>query len=209
MSTQLMSLDLYLAFVAASVVMVLMPGPNLALIVANALARGPRGGLVTLAGTLSAMVVQLALVVAGMATVMAAMAGVFDWLRWIGVAYLVYLGVRAWRAPDRDLSAVEPSARADRAAYLRGFVVSFTNPKTLLFYGALLPQFIDPAAPAAPQLTLLAATFLLIAAIGDTTWALFAARARHLLAGRGRLRNRLTGGALIGAGIGLALARRA
>jgi threonine/homoserine/homoserine lactone efflux protein len=203
-----MSLDLYLGFVVAACIMVAIPGPNVALIVANALARGPRGGLVTLAGTLSALVVQLALVVAGMATVMAAMADVFEWLRWIGVAYLFYLGVRAWRAPERDLATVAPSARPDRTAFLRGVLVSLTNPKTLLFYGAFLPQFVDPASPPAPQLALLAATFVTIAAIGDGAWAIFAGRARPLLTGRGRLRNRLTGGVLIGAGIGLALARR-
>lgn len=203
-----MSLDLYLGFLAAALVMVAIPGPNVALIVANALARGPRAGLVTVAGTSAAMVVQLSLVVAGMAAAMTVLADVFEWLRWIGVAYLVVLGVRAWRAPASDLARVKPSARPDRAAFLRGVLVSLTNPKTLLFYGALLPQFVDPSRPAAPQLVLLAATFVVVATAGDSLWAVFAGRARGLLAGRGRLRNRLTGGALIGAGLGLALARR-
>jgi len=203
-----MSLDLYLGFVAAVLVLVAIPGPNVALIVANALARGLRAGLVTVAGTSAAMVVQLALVVAGMATAMTVLAGLFEWLRWIGVAYLLYLGVRAWRAPESDLSGVAPSARPERTAFLRGVLVSLTNPKTLLFYGALLPQFVEPTRPAGPQLVLLAATFVAVAAAGDSLWAVFAGRGRQLLAGRGLLRNRLTGGALIGAGLGLALARR-
>jgi threonine/homoserine/homoserine lactone efflux protein len=203
-----MSLDLYLGFVAAVLVLVAIPGPNVALIVANALARGPRAGLVTVAGTSAAMVLQLALVVAGMATAMTMLADVFEWLRWIGVAYLVVLGVRAWRAPADDLADVAPAARPDRTAFLRGVLVSLTNPKTLLFYGALLPQFVEPSEPAGPQLVLLAATFVVVAAAGDSLWAVFAGRGRRLLAGRGRLRNRLTGGALIGAGLGLALARR-
>lgn len=202
-----MSLDLYLGFVAAVLVLVAIPGPNVALIVTSP-ARGPRAGLVTVAGTSAAMVLQLALVVAGMATAMAMLADVFEWLRWIGVAYLVVLGVRAWRAPADDLADVAPAARPDRTAFLRGVLVSLTNPKTLLFYGALLPQFVEPSEPAGPQLVLLAATFVVVAAAGDSLRAVFAGRGRRLLAGRGQLRNRLTGGALIGAGLGLALARR-
>jgi homoserine/homoserine lactone efflux protein len=204
-----MSLDLYLGFVAAVLVLVAMPGPNVALIVATALSRGPRAGLVTVAGTSAAMVVQLSLVVAGMAAAMTVLAGLFEWLRWIGVAYLVVLGIRAWRAPASDLATVEPPARPDRAVFLRGVLVSLANPKTLLFYGALLPQFVEPSEPAAPQLVLLAATFIVLAAAGDSLWAVLAGRSRRLLAGRGRLRNRLTGGALLGAGLGLALVRRA
>ncbi len=203
-----MSPELYLGFVSATLVLVAIPGPNVAVIVATALARGPRAGLVTVAGTTAAMLVQISLVVAGTSAVMASLAGVFEWVRWIGVAYLVVLGVRAWRAPETDLAAAAPAARPDRAAFLRGALVSLTNPKTLLFYAALLPQFVEPSRPAGPQLVLLAATFVVLAAAGDSLWAIFAGRARRLLAGRGRLRNRLTGGALLGAGIGLALARR-
>jgi threonine/homoserine/homoserine lactone efflux protein len=202
------SLELYLGFVSAVLVLVAMPGPNVALIVANALARGPRAGLVTVAGTTAAMLVQISLVIAGMTAAMATLSEVFEWVRWIGVAYLVFLGIRAWRAPEQDLSAVSPAARPDRSAFLRGVLVSLTNPKTLLFYAALLPQFVEPSQPAGPQLVLLAATFVVLAAAGDSLWAIFAGRARQLLAGRGRLRNRLTGGALLGAGLGLALARR-
>lgn len=203
-----MSLDLYLGFVAAVLVLVAIPGPNVALIVATALSRGPRAGLVTVAGTSAAMVGQLSLVVAGMAAAMTVLADIFEWLRWIGVAYLVVLGIRAWRAPASDLTRVEPSERPDRAVFLRGVLVSLANPKTLLFYGALLPQFIEPSQPAGPQLALLAATFVVVAAAGDSLWAVLAGRSRRLLAGHGRLRNRLSGGALIGAGLGLALVRR-
>ena len=89
-----------------------------------------------------------------------------------------------------------------------GFLISLTNPKTLLFYGALFPQFLAPAAPIAPQVALLALTFFIIAASLDCGWALLAGRLRGVLATRGKLRNRLSGGCLIGAGIGLALAHR-
>jgi threonine/homoserine/homoserine lactone efflux protein len=203
-----MPLDLYLAFVAATVVLILIPGPNVALIVANSIAHGARYGLLTVAGTSAAMVIQLALTVLGMTALLAAMADWFEWLRWIGVAYLLWLGVQAWRAAPVDLTQARPQPRSRGAIWLRGFLVSMTNPKTLLFYGAFLPQFISAEASLTQQLILLSVTFLAIAILLDATWALLAARFRGVLAVDGRLRNRLTGGLLIGAGIGLALARR-
>lgn len=204
-----MSLDLYLAFVVACAILILIPGPNVALIVANSVAHGVRYGLVTVAGTASAMVLQLALVVLGASTALAVLAGVFDWLRWVGVAYLVWLGVRAWRAPPVDLAHTEAERRSAAAIFARGFLVSLTNPKTLLFYGAFLPQFVATGGgETTRQLLMLAATFLAIAVLLDGAWAVLAGRLRRLLATHARLRSRLTGGLLIGAGVGLALARR-
>jgi threonine/homoserine/homoserine lactone efflux protein len=137
-----------------------------------------------------------------------ALAGWIEWVRWIGVAYLLYLGVRQWNAPPVDLTRTKPQPRSFRAIALRGFLISLTNPKTLLFYGAFFPQFLSPDAPIAPQVAVLSVTFMAIAGGLDSVWALLAGRARGVLAMRGRLRNRLSGGFLIGAGIGLALAHR-
>ncbi|MDP6706040.1 MAG: LysE family translocator [Alphaproteobacteria bacterium] len=206
-----MNLELYLAFVLATVVLILIPGPNVALIVANSLSYGARTALMTVAGTSSAMVFQLAITAVGMTSVLLVLAAWFEWLRWLGVAYLVYLGIRAWRAPAEDLDAAPPSARGSgRRLFWQGFLVSATNPKVLLFYAAFFPQFVDPARPLALQLGLLSATFLVIAVVLDSGFALAAGHARSWLRGaaRARLRNRLTGGFLIGAGLGLALARR-
>ncbi len=203
-----MSPQLYAAFVAATAVLILIPGPNVALIVANSLAHGSRYGVTTVAGTSSAMVVQLALTVLGMTTLLGALANGFEALRWIGVAYLIYLGIKAWRAPAVDLTKVRPEPRSLRAIFLRGFLVSLTNPKTLLFYGAFLPQFATPGASLTGQLALLSGTFLVVAIVLDGTWALLAARFGTALAVNGRLRNRLTGALLLGAGVGLALARK-
>lgn len=207
-----MSAELYLAFVLACVILIVIPGPNVALIVANSVAHGARFGLVTVAGTSSAVVVHLALTVLGAAAVLNFLAASFEWLRWLGVAYLVWLGIAAWRAPVVDLAQVGPQARSMRLIFWRGFLVGLTNPKTLLFYGAFLPQFIRPDSATGPtasdQLLLLAVTFLVIAVVLDGVWALLAARLRTLLASHVRLRNRITGGLLLGAGVGLALARR-
>ena len=200
--------ELYLAFVAACVILIVIPGPNVALIVANSVAHGARYGLITVAGTSSAVVVHLALTVLGATAVLNLLAASFDWLRWLGVAYLVWLGISAWRAPVVDLAKVGPQARSARLIFGRGFLVGLTNPKTLLFYGAFFPQFIVPGPNAADQFLLLAVTFLVIAVVLDGVWALLAARLRTLLVTHVRLRNRITGGLLMGAGLGLALARR-
>jgi threonine/homoserine/homoserine lactone efflux protein len=199
---------LYLAFVLATVVLMLIPGPNVALIVANSIAYGTRYGLLTLAGTASAMVPQLLLTALGMTALLGALGGWMEWLRWAGVLYLVALGVRQWRAAPPDLARIAAQPRAPQRLYLRGLLVSLTNPKTLFFYGAFFPQFVAADRPAGPQLGLLCVTFLAVALVLDSLWALLAGRARPLLAARGRLRNRLAGGALIGAGVGLALAHR-
>lgn len=203
-----MSVELYFAFVAASAALIAIPGPNVALIVANSVAHGRRYGLLTVGGTGTAMVLQLALTVVGMTGTLSLMSHVFDWVRWAGVAYLMWLGVQAWRAPAVDLTRIAPEPRSGRAIFARGFLVSLTNPKTLLFYGAFFPQFVAPGADLGPQLALLSATFLTIAVALDGCWALSAARLRGTLAVRGRLRNRLTGGFYFAAAVGLASARR-
>ncbi len=203
-----MHISLYLGFVLASTILMLIPGPNVSLIVANSIAYGTRHGLLTVAGTSSAIVVQLAFATLGLTATLDMLAGWFEWIRWIGVAYLVYLGVRQWAAAPIDLTRTRPQPRSVRVIALRGFLISLTNPKTLLFYGAFFPQFLSPDAPMVRQVMLLSLTFLVVAVTLDTGWALLAGRVRGVLAIRGRLRNRLSGGFLIGAGIGLALAHR-
>ncbi len=201
----MIDLHLYLAFVAAVSVLMLIPGPNVALIVANSVRHGTRYGLATLAGTSIATVLHLTLTVIGLTALLGTLGAWFEWVRWIGVAYLLWLGVRAWRAPAADLSRTQAEGRSLRKILLRGFLVSLTNPKTLLFYGAFFPQFVT-ANHTRGQLLLLAGTFLAIALLLDSGWAVLAGRARFLLARHGKLRNRVTGGLLIGAGLGLAAA---
>jgi threonine/homoserine/homoserine lactone efflux protein len=199
---------LYLAFVLAVTILMLIPGPNVALIVANSVTYGFRYGLLTVAGTSSAMVVQLGLTILGMTELLGTLGAWFEWIRWIGVAYLVYLGVTTWRAPPLNLTEVAPEPKSARAIYTRALLVSLTNPKTLFFYGAFFPQFVVTSHHLGAQVAILSATFLLLAVLVDGGWALAAGRARGLLAVHGRLRNRISGGLLVGAGIGLAFARK-
>lgn len=202
-----MSVELYLAFVAASAVLVLTPGPMVAYLVATTLRHGLRQGLMALIGSAAASAIQLAVVVAGLSLILNAAAEAFFWLKWVGVAYLVYLGVQALREPVSDL-APAASLQSSRRTIVEAFFVNLTNPKALLFHGAFLPLFVSPAAPATPQLILLAATFIIIAAVLDGCWAVFAARVQPLLMRVGRWRNRITGGVLLVAAAGLALVRR-
>lgn len=202
-----MDWQLYLAFVAATSVLILIPGPNVALIVANSVAFGTRQGLLTVAGTSAAMVLQLVLFAAGMSALLGVLAQWFEWIRWIGVAYLLWIGLAQWRAPPVDLTRVAPERKPAREIFLRGALVSMTNPKTLVFYGAFFPQFLRAGGDLQSQMLLLCGTFLVIAVLLDGAWALLAGRARGLLGRHGRLRNRLSGGLLMGAGVGLALAR--
>ena len=205
-----MSLELYLAFVAAMAVLILIPGPAVALIVATALAHGTRGALMSVAGVSTAVVGQLVVVGFGMASAMALLAEWFEWLRWAGVVYLVYLGVRQWRAAPVALSDIAARQVSRARLYWTGVIVNATNPKTLFFYAAFFPQFIDPLLPIGPQIATLCVTFLVVQTLLDGSYALLGGRLRPWLVSRARarLRNRVTGGLLIGAGVGLALVRR-
>ncbi len=209
-----MSLELYFAFVAATAVLIIMPGPVVSLVIANALAHGTRAGLVTVGGAQVAIAIQLVVVALGLTSLVAVMAEWFEWLRWIGAAYLVWLGVQKWRAKpllpeERHLEALGGDAR-QVAIFGQGFVVALTNPKSLFFFAAFFPQFLDVGAPARPQLALLCPTFILVAALFDSSYAILAGRARGWLRDRRHvlIGERITGSFLIAAGAWLALARR-
>lgn len=196
-------MDSIAALVVATIVLVTIPGPNVALIVANSLRDGLRAGCVTVFGTTLGVAMQLALVVLGMATLIEYAADVLHWLKWAGVVYLVWLGVQTWRAPPEDLGTV----RAQPAVFWRAAIIAAANPKTLLFNAAFLPQFVGADASVA-RFALIACVFLLVLMLGDLLWAVFAHAARPFLRAAGGLRNRVTGAFLVLAGIGLALSRR-
>jgi threonine/homoserine/homoserine lactone efflux protein len=145
-----------------------------------------------------------------MTSLILALATWFEWLRWAGVAYLLWLGIQQWRAAPLALEDLDGRAVGAGTLFWQGMLVSATNPKTLFFYAAFFPQFIDPASPPRPQLALLCATFLVIATVLDGAYAILAGRLRPWLRSRdrARLRNRLTGSCLVAAALGLALARR-
>ena len=193
-----------LALIVATAVLVTIPGPNVALVVANSLKYGFRAGLVTVFGTTAGVALQLVLVLVGMVAVIEAAADALTWIKWAGVAYLLFLSVRVWREPAGDLSRIEPI----RTVFWRGCLLAAANPKTLLFNAAFIPQFVAAENAAASQVLVLGGVFLTVLFLGDVLWAAFAHSARGLMQRFGHLRNRLTGTFLAAAAIGLALARR-
>lgn len=189
------------ALVVATSILVMIPGPNVALIVANSLSYGFRMGAVTVLGTTAGIALQLALVVAGLAAAITITAEALTWIRWLGVGYLVWLGVRSWRAPPDELAFVAAAPRL----LTQGLSLAVLNPKTLLFIAAFIPQFVPGEATAA-ELARVAFVFLLVVLLGDLLWAAFASSAARLLGKGTRWRNRVTGAFLVIAGVGLALA---
>lgn len=194
------------ALIAATIVLILIPGPNVALIVANSLRHGMRIGVVTSLGTTVGIGLQLLIVVAGMAALIELVANALTWIKWIGVVYLLYIGVRTWNEPPSDLSDIK--ALSDTRAFWRGVILAVINPKTLLFNAAFLPQFVGDTPDAGGQLLLLAGVFMTVIIIGDALWAVFAAAARAWINRIGHLHNRISGTFFLSAGVGLALSRR-
>lgn len=198
-----------IAFAGVSVLLMIIPGPNAALIVGTSLASGVRAGLVTVAGTSSAGALLLLLTGAGLTALLQAAAAWIDWVRWLRAAYLVWIGIWQWCAAGALAERPAPPAVSRGILYLKGAALSLSNPKTLVFYAAFLPQFVDVTRPIGPQLFELSVVFLLLAIVLDTGWALLAARLRPLLRRRPILHGRISGGLMIGAGVGLALVHRA
>ena len=202
-----MSLNLYLAYVAACIGLALLPGPNVTLVIASGLRYGLRAAFITILGTQVGLGVVIAIVGAGLTTLMATMGYWFDWVRFAGAAYLVWLGIKLVRSSG-EMSATEAPPPPRGGFFLQGFLVLLSNPKVLLFFGAFIPQFVDMTQDHLPQVVLLGATFTVIAALSDGTYALLAGRAGKLLsAQRVRLVSRISGGFMIGGGIWLALTR--
>lgn len=202
-----MTLEVYIAYVVACFIIALVPGPTVTVIVANSLAHGPRAGLLNVAGTQLGLALMMAILVVGLSSVIAAMGWLFEWLRWAGAAYLVWLGIQLLRSPEAMAEA--RSLSAPRGGFLlQGFLVLMANPKALLWFGAFIPQFVDPKGNYVGQIVLLGLTAMAVALLSDGAYAVVTGRAGAFLSRkRIRLVSRLSGGFLIGGGIWLALTR--
>jgi threonine/homoserine/homoserine lactone efflux protein len=195
--------ELLLAFAAAACAVILIPGPTVLLVTGYALSGGLRTALLSILGVCLGDAVAMTLTFLGLGAVLAASAELFMILKWLGAAYLVYLGIELWRSP-----VVPGASEAQRESGLlrivaRAFTVNVVHPKGLAFYAAFLPQFIDSARPALPQMLALGATFMAIAACVLLAYALAAARFRAILV-RPEVQhavNRTGAGCLIGAGL--------
>jgi threonine/homoserine/homoserine lactone efflux protein len=203
-----MSLQLYLAFVVTCIALALLPGPIVTLLIANGLRHGTRAALINIAGVQVGLAIVIGIVAIGLTTLMATLGYWFDWVRLAGAAYLVWLGIKLIRAPVEGVGSDAPPPPPRGGFFLQGLLVSLSNPKVLVFFGAFIPPFVDMSRDHVSQVTLLGVTFMLIAAITDALYALLAGRARTFFsARRTRLLSRVSGGFMIGGGIWLALTR--
>ena len=200
-----MPLELYLAYVLACVLIAIIPGPTVTVIIGNSLKYGMRAGLLNVAGTQLGLALMMLALIVGLASVIAAMGWIFEVLRYAGAAYLVWLGWKLLRFPITEMGSVS----APRGGFfLQGFLVMMANPKALLFFGAFIPQFIDPKGNYVAQIALLGITAMVVALFSDGAYALLGGRAGALLSKRRvRLVSRLSGGCLICGGLWLALTR--
>lgn len=203
-----MSIEQWLPFALASIALVVIPGPTVLLVVTYALSQGRRAALATVAGVALGDLLAMSASLAGLGVLLATSAALFTVVKWIGAAYLVWLGIRLWRAPVGDtgpmLAAFEDGARTRRRRMLaHAFTVTALNPKGIVFFVAFVPQFVHTEAPVLPQLTILVATFVTIGTISALSYALLAAGARRTIRKPNvqRLVNRIGGTALIAAGV--------
>lgn len=206
-----MSVETWFAFVIAATFLVAIPGPTVTLVVGYALGVGRRAAWATVAGVALGDFTAMTLSLAGLGAVLAASATLFTVLKWIGAAYLVWLGIKLWRAPATIDDGGAESAKPAGAILWHAFAVTALNPKSILFFVAFVPQFIDAAAPVLPQLIVLEITFVTLAALNAALYAALAGRARRLVRRPEILRavNRVGGGLLIGAGVAAVAWKRA
>ncbi len=211
-----MSLDLYLAYVVATVIVVAVPGPTIMLILSYALRVGRRSSAAMVLGVGLGDLVAITASLAGVGALLATSATAFSVLKWIGAGYLIWLGIRTWRAQPAGLPGDATTARGPaaspsrRAMTLHAFTVTALNPKSIAFFVAFLPQFVEPAAPLTGQLILLGATFLVLGLLNAAVYAVLAGALCAMIRRPGTVRwiNRLGGGVLIGAGLMTAALKR-
>ena len=214
-----MSLQHWLLYLSVVLAVIVTPGPSAALCLTHGARHGVWRATATVLGGMVASLSLMTLSALGLGAAIAASTTLFLAIKFAGAAYLIWLGIAMWRAPVDDTApagtasapAPAPATRTTWARLWRqGFLVGIGNPKDLLFFGALFPQFLDPTKPMAPQFALLAATWLAVDGLAMTGYAAIGTRIGPALrrSGAGRLFNRLTGGAFIAAGGALAVANR-
>lgn len=199
-----MSSEMWIAYVFATTLILIVPGPTIILVVSQSVAHGRKSVVPLTAGVVCGDLTAMTLSLMGLGAILSASAMLFTLFKWIGALYLLYLGIRLWRAnPDSSSIQRGHQHRTARSLFKSAFIVTALNPKGIAFFVAFLPQFISPHARVFNQLILLGGTFLFLALVNAALYALFASRLREAIKKTGVRRwfNRTGGTALIGAGI--------
>ena len=203
----------WIAFALASAALLAIPGPTILLVMSYALSQGRRVAVASALGVAVGDLVAMTTSLAGLGALVLASATLFTALKWVGAAYLIWMGVRLWRsAGEASMGGLtEGRAATSRAIFGHAAVVTALNPKSIAFFIAFVPQFVEPARPLGPQFAILVGTFVGLATVNALLYALLAARMRAGLRRPATLRwiTRLGGGALVAMGAATALTRRA
>ena len=198
-------MEIWIPFVLATTLILVIPGPTIILVISQSVAHGRKSVIPLVIGVLLGDFTAMTLSLLGLGTLLSASAALFTLFKWIGALYLMYIGIQLWRsAPDSTpASGTEHRSSSALTLFRRSYIVTALNPKSIAFFVAFLPQFIDPRQPLPGQLLLLGCTFLILATVNAALYAIFAGQFSASIR-RTRVRkwfNRLGGSALIGAGI--------
>ncbi|WP_284777453.1 LysE family translocator [Agrobacterium sp. lyk4-40-TYG-31] len=200
-----MPIENWLAFVAASAVMLAIPGPTILLVISYALGHGRKASSATVAGVALGDFTAMTASMLGLGALLATSAALFTVLKWVGAAYLIYLGIKLWRAPVGGEGAQEAATGKERPVkiFLHTYIVTALNPKSIIFFVAFLPQFLTPSLPFWPQVMIFEVTFLVLATCNAALYGLLASAARNSIRKPKvqRIVNRTGGSLLIGAGL--------
>lgn len=205
-----MTVETWLAFSAASMVLLLIPGPTILLVMSYALGQGWRVALPMAAGVALGDFTAMTLSMLGIGALLMTSATIFTALKWIGAAYLVWLGIKLFRAGGTLEARAETTPTSRLKMLGHAWLVTALNPKSITFFVAFLPQFLDPKQPLLPQMVIFELTFLILAFSNAFAYALVSSRARTLFQKPAAIRtfNRVGGGLLVGAGIATAASRQ-
>lgn len=201
-----MSLEHWLAFVAASAVLLAIPGPTILLVISYALGHGRKAAGATVAGVALGDFTAMTASMIGLGALLATSATLFTVLKWVGAAYLVYLGIKLWRAPVTtgavDDAVADASKERPFRIFLHTYVVTALNPKSIIFFVAFLPQFLDTSRPIFGQMVIFEVTFLVLATLNAALYGVLASMARKTIRKPSiqRAVNRVGGSLMIGAG---------
>ena len=198
-----------LPYILACILFAVIPGPSVSVVIANSLAGGTRAGLFTILGTEISMLSMVFIVAIGLEAVMILVSGAFEIIKLAGAAYLIWIGWKMLRSTGE--LQFKAGDRLPIGRYLwQGALVNWSNPKTLLFLSAFLPQFVDLSRPAFGQIMILGLITMAVATLSDSVYAVAAGQMRHLLTtARVRMVNRVSGAILMCGGVWLALQKRA
>lgn len=210
-----MTLDHLLAFAAASAIMLAIPGPTILLVISYALGHGRKVATATVAGVALGDFTAMTASMLGLGALLATSAALFTGLKWIGAAYLIYLGIKLWRAPVGatvdEANEAAPARERPLRIFLHTYVVTALNPKSIIFFVAFLPQFLDMSQPLGAQMVIMEITFITLATINAAVYGLMASMARTTIRKPSvqRVVNRAGGSLMIGAGLLAASWKRA